>query len=101
MSRTGVGSSPSKVALAIEATWDWAYGDTLDKIRNIARKAARDNESLDEDDVFQDLCLAIAVRPEEQTNQAHVIQYARFHVRDLGRTATARARRQVPLDPEA
>jgi hypothetical protein len=88
----------SDVATRENTSWDWATEEMLEVIRTIAESAARNYQHLNADDVFQDMCLYIAVRPNQQVKPEYIVRQCQSYARDLARRARVKAEREPSFE---
>lgn len=95
----------SKVLEAVEADWEWLTPSAHKALSKIAEGAYNRNQDIlqSEDDVFQDLCLYLAVRPDYLGDEGLLIYKAKMHVKDLVRQSVINRNREVvftDLEPD-
>lgn len=88
--------NPKRTETATEADWSFCTPDVVDMLHKVARQGARSYDLLDEGDLFSELCLYLAVRPERHGSIKDLKSTALWYIRDLARNARIRAERDIP-----
>lgn len=91
----------SRVDLATEA--HWGFLDRADLVRGIRRQAAQGASlwQADEDDMFQEVCLWLSVRPEmHDWDTPLILSRTRSRIQSVGRKRARVLNHEVPLEPE-
>jgi len=84
--------------VATEASWGWLTEDIQSTLLDMSRKAGARYDALDADDVFQEMCLYLAVRPGDTTSRAHIVRKAHICILNMAEQAGIEAGREVSLE---
>jgi len=80
-------------------TWTWFTPDVADELRRISSAAAGRYQLLDEGDIFSELCLYLAVRPDRTVSLEYIRSTAWRHIQRMVKSESDHQERfQLTID---